>query len=206
MERKCARKTTEARIMGLYKYIRESWIGHENSNPEIQKARLIEWRTQPVTLRIERPTRLDRARSLGYKAKPGFIIVRQRVDRGGRMRATIRKGRRSAHKRQKLILKQNYQQIAEQRVAKQFPNCEVLNSYHAGKDGTHYWYEIIMVDPNHPAIKADKNIAWIANPANKNRVSRGLTSAGKRGRGLNRKGKGAEKIRPSLRANSGRGN
>lgn len=192
--------------MGLYKYIREAWTGHEISDPELQTKRLSEWRAQPVTFRVDKPTRLDRARSLGYKAKPGFIIVRQRVDRGGRMRATIRKGRRTAHRRHKLILKQNYQQIAEQRAQKSYVNCEVLNSYEVGKDGTHYWYEIILVDTSHPAIKADKNIAWITNPANRNRVFRGLTSAGKRGRGMMNKGKGAEKVRPSLKANSGRAN
>ena len=33
-------------------------------------------------------------------------------------------------------------------------------------------------------------------------ITRGLTSAGKKGRGLMYKGKGAEKVRPSVRANS----
>tara|TARA_B100000459_G_scaffold122323_1_gene74940 strand:- start:185 stop:400 length:216 start_codon:yes stop_codon:yes gene_type:complete len=33
----------------------------------------------------------------------------------------------------------------------------------------------------------------------------GKTSAGKRGRGLHNKGKGAEKLRPSLKANQNRG-
>ena len=36
--------------------------------------------------------------------------------------------------------------------------------------------------------------------AQRGRVYRGLTSSGKKSRGLRRKGKGAEKIRPSLRA------
>jgi large subunit ribosomal protein L15e len=192
--------------MGLYKYIRDAWSGDRSSIKEIQSQRLIAWRKEPVTIRIDHPTRLDRARSLGFKAKPGFILVRQRIDRGGRMRPTIRKGRRSAHKRQKMVLSMNYQQIAEVRAVKSFTNCEVLNSYEVGKDGTHYWYEIIMVDKMHPAILADKNIAWIANPANTRRAFRGLTSSAKRARGLNNKGKGSEKIRPSLRANSRRGN
>ncbi|MBT92991.1 MAG: 50S ribosomal protein L15e, partial [Euryarchaeota archaeon] len=37
------------------------------------------------------------------------------------------------------------------------------------------------------------------------RAYRGKTSAGKRGRGLMNKGKGAEKLRPSLKANKNRG-
>ncbi|ALV62505.1 LSU ribosomal protein L15e [Thermococcus sp. 2319x1] len=48
-------------------------------------------------------------------------------------------------------------------------------------------------------------IAWIAGKAHKGRVFRGLTSAGKRSRGLLNKGKGAEKVRPSIRAHRGRG-
>jgi large subunit ribosomal protein L15e len=64
-----------------------------------------------------------------------------------------------------------------------------------------------MVDPHHPAIIADKHLGWIS-PANygkgrgshKGRAYRGMTSAGKRGRGLHNKGKGAEKLRPSLKA------
>jgi len=41
-----------------------------------------------------------------------------------------------------------------------------------------------MVDPHHPAIKADKDINWICDKAHKGRVFRGLTSAGKKVRGL----------------------
>ncbi|MEC8626004.1 MAG: 50S ribosomal protein L15e, partial [Candidatus Thermoplasmatota archaeon] len=42
--------------------------------------------------------------------------------------------------------------------------------------------------------------------SHRGRAARGLTSAGKRGRGLSRsKGKGAEKLRPSLKANLNRG-
>jgi large subunit ribosomal protein L15e len=43
------------------------------------------------------------------------------------------------------------------------------------------------------------------NTAHRGRAYRGKTSAGKRGRGLHKKGKGAEKLRPSLRANLNRG-
>jgi large subunit ribosomal protein L15e len=190
--------------MGLYKYIRQAWKDPKKGLGEIWTKRLVEWRTEPVTVRIEHPTRLDRARALGYKAKPGFILVRQRIDRGGRMRPQIRKGRKSSKKRQKMVLEMNYQQIAERRAALKFANCEVLNSYEVGKDGTHFWYEIIFVDKSSPSILADKHIAWIANPANTRRVFRGMTSSGRKSRGLRNKGKGAEKVRPSLNANSGR--
>ncbi|MCX8153483.1 MAG: 50S ribosomal protein L15e, partial [Candidatus Bathyarchaeota archaeon] len=89
--------------------------------------------------------------------------------------------------------------IAEERVARKFPNLEVLNSYWVGEDGRSKWFEVILVDPNHPAIKADKDVNWIIEKQHKRRVFRGLTSAGKKVRSLRRKGKGAEKVRPSKR-------
>ena len=47
---------------------------------------------------------------------------------------------------------------------------------------------------------------WISSGnSHKGRAERGKTSAGKRGRGLHNKGKGAEKLRPSLKANKNRG-
>ncbi|MFH0978913.1 MAG: 50S ribosomal protein L15e [Candidatus Woesearchaeota archaeon] len=183
--------------MGMYKYIREAW--KDPHNLDSFKQRLIQWRTEPVTIRIDKPTRLDRARSLGYKAKPGIIVVRQRVNRGGHMRPKIRKARRSRHKRQRMTLQKSYQWIAEERAAKKFINCEVLSSYELAKDGKHYWYEVILVDRAHPSILADPQLQWIANE--KGRVYKGKTTAAKRSRGLlTRKGKGAEKLRPSARS------
>ena len=64
---------------------------------------------------------------------------------------------------------------------------------------------MILVDPFHPSIINDSKINWICDKSNKRRVLRGKTSAGRKGRGLHYKGKGAEKVRPSIRANSGRG-
>ena len=106
-------------------------------------------------------------------------------------------GKKSSNQRTALVMEQNYQHIAEKRVAENYPNCEVLNSYYVGQDGKHYWYEIILADRAHPAILADKSTSWLNNSANKNRVFRGLTSAAKRSRGLRWTGKGAEKARPS---------
>ena len=115
--------------------------------PELWKQRLVQWRREPVTLRIERPTRLDKARSLGYKSLQGFVLVRQKVSRGGRMRPKIRKARRPKARRHKKIVAMNYQRIAEERANKNYVNLEVLNSYWVAEDGNNIWYEIIMVDP-----------------------------------------------------------
>ncbi len=182
----------------MYKYVRDLWKKPKENLGKIQKDRLIQWRKEPVTLRIDRPTRIDRARSLGYKAKKGFIVVRQKVLRGGRKRPTIRKGRRPKHYGQRKDLDKAYQQVAEERAQRKFINCTVLNSYWVGQDGNYFWYEIILVDRASPTIMADPTINWICNQ--KGRAARGLTSAGKHTRGLRNKGKGAEKLRPSRSA------
>ena len=163
--------------MGMYKYVREAWKKPKENMPELWRSRLIAWRKGDATVRIERPTRIDRARSLGYRAKQGYILVRQRVIRGGHKRPQLKKGRRSKRYHQNKNLDINYQTIAERRADKNYPNCEVLNSYYLAKDGRYYWYEVILVDKDHPAIKADKRINWIANQ--KGRVHRGLTSSAK---------------------------
>ena len=190
--------------MGLYKNIRELWKKPRENLKEIWQQRLIKWRQEPTTLRISRPTRLDRARSLGYKAKQGYIVVRQRVIRGGRQKPGGIKGRRSKRMSRRRDLRVSYQVVAERRAASKFPNLEVLNSYYVGEDGNYYWYEVILVDKSHPSVLADKRISWIAEKQHTRRAFRGLTSAQKKSRGLLRKGKGAEKIRPSRRAHKRR--
>ena len=185
-----------------YKYIAEAWAKPRDSYvKELMRQRLIKWRKQPSTIRIEKPTRLDRARKLGYKAKQGFVMARVKVRRGG-----LRKKRPKAGRRQKRMGVKKFKPakslklIAEERTARKFPNLEVLNSYWVGEDGRSKWFEIIMVDPHHPVIKADKNVNWICQKQHRGRAFRGLTSAGKKVRGLRRKGRGAEKVRPSRKA------
>ena len=168
--------------MSIYKHVRNLWKKpHTN---ELWRERLIAWRKEPVTVKLERPTRIDRARSLGYKAKQGYIIVRQRVLRGGHTRPQIKAGRRSKRFGTRLNLSKNYQQIAEERTQKKFKNMVVLNSYWVAKDGKNYWFEVILVDPNHPVIKSSKNMEWLQNKKRRSRVFHGQTSAGRKGRGI----------------------
>jgi len=185
-----------------YKYIAKAWKKPEESFvKELMWQRAIEWRKQPTIFRIERPTRLDRARNLGYKAKQGFVIARVRVRRSGMRKTRPKAGRRP--KRMgvtKYKLAKNMRLIAEERAARRFPNLEVLNSYWVWEDGRFKWFEVIMVDPNHPVIKADKDVNWICEDVHHGRAFRGLTSAGKAVRGLRHKGRGAEKVRPSRKA------
>lgn len=188
-----------------YSYIKAIWKKPQENLGELWQKRLVEWRQSENVVRVDKPTRLDRARELGYKAKPGFVIVRTRILRGGRRRPKRRKGRRSKRQTIRKILKMNYQWVAEQRVQKKYPNMEILNSYWLGKDGMNYFYEVILVDPSRPEIKADKNIRWIISKKHTGRVYRGLTSAARKSRGLRKKGARAIKVRPSVRAHERRG-
>lgn len=188
--------------MGIYKAIQTLWKKPKESIKVLQKERLIEWRRENAITKINRPTRLDKARELGYKAKRGIVVARVRVSRGGRKREQLKKGRRSKTQRRKKIVGKNYQWICEERAQKHFTNLEILNSYYVNKDGLFIWYEVIMVDPHRPEIKTDKDLGWLKFRKHTNRVLRGKTSAGRKSRGLRNKGQGAEKIRPSRRANS----
>ncbi|HEX9262123.1 MAG TPA: 50S ribosomal protein L15e [Candidatus Bathyarchaeia archaeon] len=184
-----------------YKYIAQEWAKPEKSFvDEIMRHRLVEWRRQHTVTRIERPTRLDRARKLGYKAKQGFVMVRTRVRRGGLRKIRPKAGRRPKRMGvHKFKPAKSLRLIAEERTARKFPNMEVLNSYWVGEDGKSKWFEVILVDPNHPVIKSDKDIKWITEKQHHRRAFRSLTSAGKNIRGLRHKGLGSEKVRPSRR-------
>jgi large subunit ribosomal protein L15e len=189
--------------MGYLKYVRNLWKQPKENMPEQYRERLLKLRREPVTVRLERPTRIDRARSLGYRAKPGIIVVRHRVIRGGRMREQVAGGRRPKASRRLQVVNKNYQQIAEERVNKKYRNCEVLNSYWVCSDGIYSWYEVILLDKDHPQITKDRQLGWVSKPEHRGRTFRGLTSAGRKTRGMRNKGKGAEKVRPSNRARNG---
>ena len=170
----------------MYKYIRLLWKRpYEGEFKEVLKQRIIKWRREPAIVRIEKPTRLDRARALGYKAKQGFVIVRVRVRKGGRRKPRPNKGRRP--KRMGVYgfaPAKSLRLIAEERAARKYPNLVVLNSYYVGEDGNYKWFEVILVDPHHPAIKNDPDINWVTQKSQKGRVFRGKTSAGRKMRGL----------------------
>ena len=186
-------------VMSIYYKISDVWKESNKENKNLWHQRIIEWRKEPSSLRIERPTRLDRARAVGYKPKPGIIVVRQRLERGGRLREKIRHPRRSKHSGRRVDVDKSYRWVAEERAQKRHVNCEVINSYYVAEDGNYYWYEVILADRAHPSIVNDEILSGICRM--RGRVYRGLTSAGKRSRGLLHKGKGAEKLRPSKTAN-----
>ena len=169
----------------MYKYAEALQNPREQLFKNSMKRNALLWRRQPAILRIEQPSRLSRARSLGYKAKQGFIVARVRVRRGGLHKTRPKGGRRQ--KRMgitKYVPAKSSRLIAEERAARKFPNLEALNSYWVWEDGQYKWFEVILVDPNSPSVKKDPDINWICQSTQKGRAHRGLTSAGKKMRGL----------------------
>jgi large subunit ribosomal protein L15e len=166
---------------------------------------MIEWRKAGAITKVDKPLRIDRARALGYKAKKGVVVVRIKIKRGGHKKTRPNKARRTKRLHIRKNLRMNYKEIAEARVARKYTNMEVLNSYLVGKDGIHYFYEVILVDRSEPGILKDKELgAFVKAP--KKRALRGITSAGRKARGLRNSPVKAPKVRPSLRANRRRGN
>ncbi len=188
-------------VKGLYHYLKEAW---KKPDAKTLRERMVEWRKSDVFTKIDKPLRLDKARALGYKDKKGFVVIRVRVKRGGHKRPRPNKGRRGKRMHARKTLKMSYKWIAEQRADRKYKNLEVLNSYLIGKDGIHYFYEVIMVDPSKPEIKNDSTINWIGKLSNQKRALRGLTSAAKKSRGLRSKSP-MNKSRPSVRAGKRRG-
>jgi large subunit ribosomal protein L15e len=191
----------------FYSHIQDAWKDPDDGKlAELQWQRQQDWREQGAIERVERPTRLDKARSLGYKAKQGVVVARVSIRKGGARKQRFKAGRRS--KRQgvtRITRRKNLQRVAEERATRKYRNLRVLNSYWVGEDGRQKWFEIIMLDPHHPAIENDDDLNWICDDSQRGRAYRGLTNAGQANRGLTKKGKGTEHTRPSVHGGQGRG-
>ena len=130
----------------------------KDNSPEIRD-RVVSWRKQNAVTRIEKPSRILRARRLGYKAKQGSIVVRMRVGTGGMRKKRPTGGRRPKHLGvTRIKAGVNMKQVAERRVLERYPNMALLGSYFIYKDGMHYWYEVILADYSHPRITKDKEL------------------------------------------------
>lgn len=133
--------------------------------------------------------------STGYKAKQGFVIYRIRVRRGNRKRQNskgIVYGKPGGQGINHLKPKRSLRNVAEERAGRRCGNLRVLNSYWVNQDSSYKYFEVILVDPQHKAIRNDPRINWICNPTHKHREQRGLTGAAKKARGV---GKGPKRAR-----------
>jgi len=190
--------------MGAYKYLEELYRKKQSDVLRfLLRIRCWEYRQLPSLHRASRPTRPDKARRMGYKAKQGYIIYRVRVKRGGRKRPAkkgIVYGKPANQGINQLKFERSLRSIAEERVGRRCGNLRVLNSYWVNQDATYKYYEIILVDPSHNAIRNDPRIKWICAPVMKHRELRGMTATGRKSRGLVGKGPKFARNRPSRRA------
>jgi len=189
--------------MGVYKYLEELWHKKQaDSLRYLQRIRCWEYRQQKAVVRVTRSTRPDKARRLGYKKKQGYLIYRVRIRRGGRKRPVAKGiiyGKPKTQGVNQLKNQRSLRAIAEGRAGRACKGLRVLNSYWVNEDSTFKFFEIILVDPNHTAIRKDPRINWITKPKQKRRECRGLTSAGRHSRGLLGRGKKYGKNRPSVK-------
>ncbi len=140
----------------MYRQVGETWqkVFKEKSGDILQRA--VELRRGPTMARIERPSRLDKARMYGYKAKEGVVVIRIKIASGGMRRPRPVSGRRPKHMGVlRMKSDEPVQKVAERRVREKHANLKLLGSYLLWVDGKHRWFECIMVDPMHPAIKKD---------------------------------------------------
>ena len=141
-----------------YSEIGKTWqkVFHSKEGNIAQRA--IQLRRGPTIERLERPSRLDKARMFGYKAKDGVVVVRIRLSRGGMRRKRPTSGRRSKHMGVlRMKSDEPVQHVAERRVLEKYPNMKLLGSYIFWYDGKHAWYECVLIDPLNPSIKKDYN-------------------------------------------------
>ena len=184
--------------MGAYKYMEEIWRKKQSDVMRfLLRVRAWEYRQGKKVQKINRPTRTDKAHKLGYKSKQGYCVYRVAVRRGGRKRPNHRgivHGKPKNSGINKIKFNRNLRSVAEERAGRVCGNLRVLNSYWVNQDATYKYYEVILVDPFHLGIRNDPRINWICAPTHKHRERRGLTSAGRKGRGLRKSGHRANNL------------
>ena len=135
------------------------WLKMWKENSPELRAKAVAWRKQNAITRIDKPSRIQKARRFGYKAKQGIIVIRMRVGVGGMRRQRPRGGRRPKHLGvTRLKADVNLKEVAERRVLERYPNMKLLGSYFLYKDGMYYWHEVILADPSHPRVAKDKEL------------------------------------------------
>ncbi|CAI0514498.1 unnamed protein product [Linum tenue] len=119
--------------MGAYKYVSELWRKKQSDVMRfLQRVRCWEYRQHPSIVRVNHPTRPDKARRLGYKAKQGYVVYRVRVRRGGRKRPVpkgIVYGKPTNQGVTQLKFQRSKRSVAEERAGRKLGGLRVLNSY-----------------------------------------------------------------------------
>jgi len=112
-----------------YSYVKDTFEKHETGYQTNHWNRGIEYRRGKSIERVEKPTKLHRARTLGYKAKQGYVVVRARIRKGGMHKVRPKRGRKPrAMGVSKYTTGKNLQWVAEERVQRKYPQViQLLN-------------------------------------------------------------------------------
>ncbi|CAI5474385.1 unnamed protein product [Closterium sp. Yama58-4] len=113
--------------MGAYKYVSELWKKKQSDVMRfLLRVRCWEYRQLPSIIRVSRPTRPDKARRLGYKAKQGYVVYRVRVRRGGRKKPVAKGivyGKPKSQGVTQLKFQRNKRAVAEERAGRRLGDC-----------------------------------------------------------------------------------
>ncbi|MCL4391325.1 MAG: hypothetical protein M1284_00880 [Candidatus Parvarchaeota archaeon] len=131
--------------MGSFKYIHANEMALYK-NDERKKDILKDVRSQPIIKRVDKPTKLAKAKSVGYRAKQGYIIVRVRVGKGDFRRPRPNHARRPSKSGIYYKLAVSKEDIARERALNVFKNMVVVGSYFLIEDGKNKWFEIVLAD------------------------------------------------------------
>lgn len=126
-----ARSILSVTTMGAYRYVQELYR-KKQSDVLRYLLRIRCWQYRQLTRlhRAPRPSRPDKARRLGYRAKQGFLIYRISVRRGGRKRPVHKGctyGKPKSHGVNELKPYRNLQSVAE--VSITFPSLAQTQSF-----------------------------------------------------------------------------
>ena len=117
--------------MGALKYVEE--IQKKKQSDVLRfllRVRCWEYRSLNVIHRASRPSRPDKARRLGYKAKQGYVIYRIRVRRGNRKKPVAKGatyGKPTNQGVNQLKYQRSLRSTAEERVGRRCANLRVLS-------------------------------------------------------------------------------
>ncbi len=133
--------------MGSFKYIQES-ERKLFKDKAAKRELLLTAEREPIAIRLGHPTRLTRAKMLGYRAKQGYIVVRIRVAKGSFRRPRPVHARRPSKTGIYFNLAISKRKMAENRARRVFKNMDVLGSYFITENGQYKWFEVVMREKN----------------------------------------------------------
>src|SRR2546428_8421214 len=121
-----------------YECLQQLWRKHDPERLGWLRQEAVEWRRDPVIMRIRRPTRPDKGSLLGYKAKQGIIMVRVRVRTGGARKPRPASGRRQkALGSVKFTRAISFQRVGENGPLRKATNMIVMIAYYLISIGNH---------------------------------------------------------------------